>query len=108
MAREPSVRIFPTTKTASQSGRGKLGRWLLEYNITSARIPEALMGWISSQDTSNQIRIVFDTMDQAIDFAEAKGLTYDLEEERERKLKPRNYLDNFKFREFNQTRRQKK
>lgn len=91
------VRIFKPAKTTMQSGRGKTKSWVLEADLGTARVPESLMGWVSSGDTLNQIRIGFDTADAAIAFAVKKGWTYTVIEPQQRALKGRTYLDNFKY-----------
>lgn len=80
-----------------QSGRGKTKTWVLEYENASARTPEPLMGWVSSEDTNNQIKMRFDTKEDAITFAKSKSLDYTITAEQIRKTKPRNYGDNFKY-----------
>lgn len=90
------VRIYQPSKAATQSGRAKTHRWLLEYEIETPRRPEPLMGWISSGDTLNQVRIGFETKEEAIAFAERKGLDYSVQEAPVRRVRPRNYADNFR------------
>lgn len=80
-----------------QSGRGKAGTWLLEYETVSKRAPESLMGWTSSEDTLNQVQLKFETQEEAVTFAEKKGWDVALTKEHERKIIPRNYGDNFKY-----------
>lgn len=92
------VRIYKPAKSTMQSGRGKIGSWVLEYEITSKRQPEPLMGWVSSADTLNQVELSFDTAEKAIEFAEEKGWSYTVAKESVRKVKPRNYVDNFVYR----------
>ena len=92
------VRIYKPSKSAMQSGRGKTVCWVLEYEIASKRQPEPLMGWVSSGDTLNQVQLKFDTAEQAIEFAESKGWAYTVAEEKVRKVRPRNYVDNFIYR----------
>ena len=91
------AKIFSPTKTATQSGRGKAGRWVLQFEPQTKRQPESLMGWVSSNDTINQIKLKFDSCDRAIAYAERKGYTYDVIEPNQRKLVPKNYLQNFKI-----------
>lgn len=91
------VRIFKPTRTAMQSGRSKTKLWVVEYETETARRPEPLMGWTASGDTLNQVRMKFDSMEQAIAFVEKKGWTYTLVQPQSRRLTPRNYGDNFKF-----------
>lgn len=90
------VRIFQPSKTTMQSGRGNTQAWVLEYEIETPRRPEPLMGWISSGDTLNQVRLRFNTKEDAIAFAERKGWHYDVQDSRERRFVPKNYADNFR------------
>ncbi len=80
-----------------QSGRAKTKSWVLEYENASARRPEPLMGWTGCEDTLGQVSLKFDTLQDAQSYAEAKGLYYKAQAETVRKLKPRNYGDNFKY-----------
>ena len=80
-----------------QSARAKTKSWVLEYENETSRAPEPLMGWVSSGDTMNQVRIHFDSKADAIKFAKAEGLDYKVAVEHKRKVKPRNYGDNFKY-----------
>ena len=90
------ARIYQPAKTAMQSGRAKTHRWVLEYEPVTPRRPEPLMGWISSGDTLNQIRLRFETEEEAVAFAKRKGLDYAVERPQERHVTPRNYADNFR------------
>ncbi len=92
----PHVRIYRPSKNAMQSGRAKAQSWVLEYELASPRRPEPLMGWASAGDTLNQVRLSFPTKEEAAAFAERKGLTYEIESEHDRRVRPRNYADNFK------------
>jgi len=92
------VRIYKPVKNAMQSGRANSEKWVLEYELESPRRPEPLMGWTASNDTLNQVRIKFDSKADAVAFAENKGWEYSVTEEHARKIKPQNYIDNFKYR----------
>ncbi len=91
------VRISIPTKTAMQSGRAKATRWLLEYNPTDAPESDPLMGWAGSGDTNRQLKLWFDSKDEAVAYAVRKGLAYDVEEPHERTVRPKTYADNFAF-----------
>ena len=91
------VRIFKPAKTAMQSGRADSDRWVLEFEPESAREVEPLMGWTSSADTRTQLRLRFDTKEEAIAYAEKHGLMYVVDEPGEREPKPRAYADNFRY-----------
>jgi hypothetical protein len=92
-----TARILRPAKTAMQSGRAGTRRWVLEYEPATPREPDPLMGWASAGDTLNQVRLKFETLDEAKQFAEKKGLDYVVVEPQERTFKPKNYADNFRY-----------
>jgi hypothetical protein len=90
------ARIFRKPKTAMQSGQA--GReWTLEFNPSEKRRADPLMGWIGSGDTLAQLRLHFDSREEAVAYAEREGVLFDVELPRERVVKPKSYSDNFKF-----------
>ncbi len=91
------VKIYRPSKSAMQSGRAKSQDWVMEYELKSARAPESLMGWTSSDDTLNQVKLKFPTLEKAVEFAQAKGWGYSIQQTQERKIVPKNYVDNFKY-----------
>jgi hypothetical protein len=92
------AKIYKPSKNAMQSGLAGTAEWMLEYEIETPRRPEPLMGWTSSADTLNQVRMRFSSKEAAVAFAQSKGMEYSLTEKHERKIVPRSYLDNFKYR----------
>ena len=91
------ARIFQPAKTSMQSGRSKMKRWVLEFPRSSAVAPEALMGWQSSSDTQRQVRLYFSTKEEAIAFADAKAIEYEVRNPNKRNLRMKTYADNFAF-----------
>ncbi len=91
------ARIYQPAKTAMQSGRGQTRKWVLEYEPASRRDPDPLMGWSSARDTLNEVRLRFDTLDEARAFAVAHGLEYTLNEPHARSPKVKSYADNFRY-----------
>jgi hypothetical protein len=91
------ARIYQQPKTAMQSGRAGTAEWILEFEPTEARRADPLMGWIGSADTRAQVRLRFETREEAVSFAEREGLQYDVELPRVRKFVPKSYSDNFRF-----------
>ena len=83
------ARIFRPAKTAMQSGRRQTHKWRLEYEPASRREPDHLMGWSSAQDTLNEVHLHFDTLDEAVAFAQRHGLDYTIGEPHERTPRPR-------------------
>lgn len=92
-----NVKIYRPGKTAMQSGRARRKNWVLEYEQTSSRQAEPLMGWTSSGDTLNQVKLLFSSAQDAVAYAEKKGWNYMVSPEKTRRVKPRNYGDNFKY-----------
>ncbi len=91
------VRIYRSPKTAMQSGRANTKRWVLEYEPQRGREVEPLMGWVSSADTRQQVRMFFETEAEAVAYAERKGYMYNVERPRERDVRPKAYADNFAY-----------
>ena len=91
------ARILRPAKTAMQSGRAETRKWVLEYEPASKREPDPLMGWSSARDTLNQVRLRFDTIEEAIIFADKERLDYAIIEPQTRTPKPKAYADNFRY-----------
>ncbi|MCB1520743.1 MAG: ETC complex I subunit [Hyphomicrobiaceae bacterium] len=92
-----AARIFRPAKTAMQSGFARTKAWVLEHEPGSARSVEPLMGWTSSSDTNAQVRLEFDTKEEAIAYAERNGIAYIVTEPKVRKHQAKSYADNFKY-----------
>ena len=91
------VRIYQPTKNAMQSGRAKLGLWVLEYAPAAAQRADPLMGWIGSKDTSGQVKMHFETRDEAVAFAKRNDFDYSVTEPKVRKTQPKDYSANFAY-----------
>lgn len=91
------ARIYKPSKNAMQSGRGRTHEWALQFEPSSPREIEPLMGWTSSSDTQSQVTLSFATKEEAVAYAQRNGLPFRVEEPAERKLVKKSYADNFKF-----------
>ena len=91
------VRIYKPSKTAMQSGQGNANRWVLEFEPGSPKLTDPLMGWIGSADMRDQVHLKFDSKEEAVAFAKKNGLTARVQEPRNRRIRPKNYADNFSF-----------
>ncbi len=92
------ARIFRPSKTAMQSGRGKTQEWLLEFEPNAARRSDPLMGWTVTTDTeSSQVRLAFDTSEEAVRYAEQHGIAFQLIDPKPVKRIIKAYADNFAF-----------
>ena len=90
-----TIKIYKPSKTAMQSGFGKTKKWLAEYISELDTSKDNLMGWNSSEDTNTQIKLFFDTKDQAIDWAKNNNHQFFIEESKVRKIKIKSYASNF-------------
>ena len=91
------VRIFKQPKNAMQSGMARAKLWTVVFEEDSPREIEPLMGWTSSGDTRQQVRLFFDSKEEAIAYAEREGIPYRVEEPQDAKRRVMAYADNFKF-----------
>ena len=91
------AQIYKPSKSSMQSARGKTYQWVLEYELTSKREPEPVMGWVSSNDTLNQVKMKFNSSEDAVAYAQKQGWEYSVQISQARRVRPRNYMDNFKF-----------
>ncbi len=89
------ARIFRPAKTAMQSGRGKAGRWVLVWDAEAPRAVEPLMGYTSSADMKQEVRLTFATREEAIAYAERNGIAYEVDAEHDRTRRLMSYSDNF-------------
>ena len=60
------ARIYRPAKTAMQSGKAKSRDWRLEFEPASARTQDPLTGWTSSTDMNGQVRLSFETPEEAV------------------------------------------
>lgn len=91
------ARIYQPAKTAMQSGTAKTQYWVLDYAQGSAREVDPLMGWTSTKDTQTQVRLRFESREEAEAYAKANGIDYIVTEPQTRKhnIRPRGYGENF-------------
>ena len=91
------ARIFRPAKAATQSGRANTREWTLAFEPGSPRVPDPLMGWTQTTDTSGQIALTFDSRESAVAYAQRHGLAFEVLPDPERTRIIRSYADNFAF-----------
>ncbi|MFM9845222.1 MAG: ETC complex I subunit [Dongiaceae bacterium] len=91
------ARIFQPAKTAMQSGRAGTQHWVLEFEPESRSGIDPLMGWTSSGNTRAQVRLSFETLEEAVAYAKRQGYAYSVEQSKQRSVRPKAYADNFKY-----------
>ena len=93
------ARIYSPPKSAMQSGRARAQAWVLEYEPAERKRIDPLTGWFGSGDTRGQLKLHFDTKEQAVAYAEANGIPYEVEPARPGRaaIRPKSYADNFRW-----------
>ena len=90
------ARIHQRPKSSMQSGRARVGQWLLDFAPIEAKRLDPLTGWAGSGDMNGQVRLAFDTLDAAVAYATAQGIDYDVVPLGPTTLKLQAYADNFR------------
>jgi hypothetical protein len=91
------ARIYRPARTAMQSGTAKTREWVLDYEPEQPREIEPLMGWTSSGDMRQQVRLQFASAEEAVDYAERHGIPYQVFETQPKTRRTMAYADNFAF-----------
>jgi hypothetical protein len=92
-----SARIYSPAKTAMQSGKAKTGYWVLDFDPEKPRKIDPLMGYTTSSDMKSQIRLTFESKEEAIAYAEKNGIAYRVQEPKEAKRRQISYAENFRY-----------
>ena len=92
-----TARIYKPAKTAMQSGTAKTKEWVLEFEPEQPREIEPLMGWTSSGDMRQQVRLRFDNAEEAVAYCERHGIAYRVFAPKEPARRKIAYADNFAF-----------
>jgi len=88
------AKIYIPSKTAMQSGKNKTKNWILEFERKNTS-NDHLMNWISSEDTQSQVKLTFDSKDEAIKYAEKNNIKFEIIEPKKSKTVIKSYADNF-------------
>jgi hypothetical protein len=91
------ARIYQPPQPATQSGRANGHGWMLEFIPATSRRPDFLMGWIGGGDTQTQVRLNFETQEEAVAYAQRAGIDYEVESPPVRRFRPKAYADNFRY-----------
>jgi len=92
-----TARIYKPAKTAMQSGLAKTKAWTLDFEPEAPRTVEPLMGWTSSGDMRQQVRLRFHSKEEAVTYCERHGIAYQVSEDPPLVRHGMSYSDNFSF-----------
>jgi hypothetical protein len=91
-----TARIYRPAPNAMQSGKGKSRQWVLVHELAAPRSIEPLMGYTTSSDTRQQVKLSFDTLEAAEAYAQKNGIAYSVQPAHEATPKRQSYPDNFR------------
>jgi ETC complex I subunit conserved region len=89
--------IYRPSPNAMQSGRGQSKTWVLVNEPETSRTIEPLMGYTATTDTKSQVRLTFDTLEEAETYARTNGIPYTVQPPHSSTPKRSSYPDNFRF-----------
>ena len=91
-----TARIYRPARNAMQSGKGKSKQWVLVHEPAAPREIDPLMGYTTSTDTRQQIKLSFDTLELAEAYAQKNGIAYVVQPAHDATPKRVSYPDNFR------------
>jgi ETC complex I subunit conserved region len=92
-----TARIYKPSKTAMQSGLANTKVWVIDFEPQEPRQVEPLMGWTSSGDMNQEVRLRFASKEEAIAYCERRGTAYQVSEAKSPSRRGISYADNFAF-----------
>lgn len=90
------ARIIEEQRKTTQSGKARDGRWTLEFERQQPQRPDPLTGWNGSGDTATQVRLRFNSKDEALAYATRKGFDVHVVPSAPSSMKIQAYADNFR------------
>ena len=90
-----TVRIYQPLKSTMQAGKGKTNEWYVAFESKDPRLPDPLMGWVSSQDMHQELRLSFASLLKAIDYAKINGFSYSISTPTKTDSRSKSYDFNF-------------
>ncbi|CDZ41608.1 ETC complex I subunit conserved region [Neorhizobium galegae bv. officinalis] len=92
-----AAKIYRPAKTAMQSGKAKTHLWVLEFDQEQPRRIDPILGYTSSGDMKQQVRLTFESQEQAEAYARREGIEYRVIQPKDPNRQIVSYTDNFRF-----------
>lgn len=89
----PPARIYKPARSITQAGRDASRHWVLEFEPSGSTWVDPLMGWTASDDPFPQVRLRFDSLGEALAYAEREGLDYSVLEPATEGVKRKSYRE---------------
>lgn len=90
------ARIYQPAKNAMQSGTANTREWILEFEPEKGKTIDSVMGWTGSSDMRGQVKLRFETLDEAKGYAERNDLPFEVKPVHKKRRHIQAYSDNFK------------
>ena len=87
--------IFKPTKSAMQSGYNNSRKWCLSNNDINESFISSKFCWNGSSNPEKQIKLFFDDLESAINFAKKNKYDYEVQMPNKRSLIKKSYAENF-------------
>ena len=75
-----------------QSGLKKTKLWIIEFEFDPSLQKDVLMGWNSSKNTTKQLKLNFDNLDDAILWCQKNSYEYKVVDQTYKQVKPKSCL----------------
>ncbi len=89
-------KIYKKSKSAMQSGTKSTRKWYLESMVISERSQNLSFDWSSPKNIEDQIKLSFDDLKSALNFAEKNNLDYEVFLPNQSNQVIKSYSNNFK------------
>jgi hypothetical protein len=90
------ARIVEEQRKTTQSGKALEGRWILEFERQQPQRADPLTGWNGSGDTATQVKLRFNSKEEALAYATRKGFSVHVVPAPPVSMKIQAYADNFR------------
>ena len=87
--------LFKPTKSAMQSGYNNSRKWCLANNDINESFISSKFCWNGSSNPEKQIKLFFDDLESAINFAKKNKYDYEVQMPNKRSLIKKSYAENF-------------
>ena len=87
--------IFKPTKSAMQSGYCNSRKWCLANNYINESFISSKFCWNGSSNPEKHIKLFFDDLESAINFAKKNKYDYEVQMPNKRSLIKKSYAENF-------------
>lgn len=92
-----TARIFKPSRSSAQSGFAQTKQWILEFAPAKSQDIDPIMGWSSSSDLySSQVKLYFDSMEEAVDYAKRSKLDFTIAQPHQATQKIKSYVNMYK------------